>query len=268
MPDSQIIDTVFHLMHALILSSARMIGLFSILPLFSRQILPGLMRSVFIITLAFSVVPLVYDHVHNLAPGEGGVWRTLLLSSKELLIGILMGYIGALIFWAVEGAGFLIDNQRGASMASSMDPLSGNRTSPLGMLLFQGFLTYFVSIGGISLILSGLYWSYSIWPVFSFTPTILLPDGVFFIERLDWLMRVAFILCSPIMIAMFLTELAIGLVGRFTPQLNVFFISMPLKSAVAMGLLAVYTNLIFHYSDSDILALGRIDRILAPIIAP
>lgn len=257
------INIVLTSMHALVFASARLIAMFSVLPLFSQQMLPGLVRSVFLLTLSFTLVPIVHADMQALQPSA---LETLLITAKESFIGIVMGMIGASLFWAVEGAGFLIDNQRGASLASIVDPLSGNQTSPMGLFLLQAFLTYFVAIGGITILLGGLYASYEIWPVFSFMPDISLDRSVIFIERLDWLMRTAFILCAPVMIAMFLTELAVGLIGRFTPQLNVFFISMPLKSAVAMALLALYVTLIFRYFDGDITALGHIDDTVKRII--
>ena len=87
--------------------------------------------------------------VHGSLPAEPlGVWRILGLVLKEGLIGSLMGFTFVIIFHAVQAAGFFIDNQRGSTMASSIDPLLGGQTSPVGMLLMFGVLI-FVLLAGI-----------------------------------------------------------------------------------------------------------------------
>jgi succinate dehydrogenase cytochrome b556 subunit len=62
----------------------------------------------------------------------------ILLLGKEAIIGLVLGYVAAIPFWTMEAIGFVVDNQRGASMAATVNPMTGHDTSPLGMLVLFG----------------------------------------------------------------------------------------------------------------------------------
>lgn len=70
-------------------------------------------------------------------------------------------------------------------------------------------------------------------------------------------MRLAILLSAPVMFAMFLAEIGLALVSRFVPQLQVFFLAMPIKSGLAMFILAIYTVLLFDYAYEDIKTVGE-----------
>jgi type III secretion protein T len=96
-----------------------------------------------------------------------------------------------------------------------------------------------------------LYASYVTWPVTSFYPDWLNSDApLFFIKQMDILITLTVIFSAPAIIAMFLSEFGLGLISRFSPQLNVFFLAMPIKSAVAIAVLMIYlTTLIGLFGD-------------------
>jgi type III secretion protein T len=148
----------------------------------------------------------------------------------------------------VQAAGTLIDNQRGAAIASSIDPLQGHEAAPLGLLFSQAFITYFFSIGGFLIITMLLYRSYVIWPI-----TEMIPIGTPEFPRLilgvlDLGMKLAFILAAPIIAIMFIAEFALAMVSRFAPQVQVFILAMPIKSALAMIVLLFYMPLMFSFA--------------------
>ncbi|QIK39144.1 hypothetical protein GWK36_06990 [Caldichromatium japonicum] len=74
--------------------------------------------------------------------------KALALLGKEVFIGLMLGFSAAIPFWIADGVGYFIDNQRGTTMASSIDSMTGVQTSPL----FVG--------GGAVVFLSALYESY------------------------------------------------------------------------------------------------------------
>ena len=65
----------------------------------------------------------------------------------------------------------------------------------------------------------------------------------FFFEAI----KTAMLLAAPMLIALFLSEFGLGLINRFAPQLNVFFLSMPIKSAVAVLILIFYFRFFISY---------------------
>src|SRR5690606_23099764 len=213
---------------AFLLSLPRVVALFAMFPFLGRSSLPGMVQIGVMMSLVLVLQPTVYATM----PAEplSGL-RMLGLTLKEGLIGMLIGLAFLVIFPAVEAAGFFIDTQHGSTMASSVDPLLGGQTSPLGMLLTQTFVVHFFVTGGFLTMLGVLYASYEVMPVATFVPR-LPPDGALFImQQLDRLVRIAFVLAAPVFAAMFLAEVGVALVSRFAPQLNVFFLSMPIKSA-------------------------------------
>jgi len=225
------------------LTMPRLLATFSLLPFFSTQVIPGMLRMGVAISLSLIMVPMVAYQVSGMS--IGGV-TLLVIVAKEVIIGVLLGYPLAALFWAIEGIGFYIDNQRGSAMASSADPLTGSEATPLGILFTQAFTVYFMKSGAFLLLLGVFYRTYTIWPVADFVPSLGGAAGpLFYLDVLDRLLRTIIVLSAPIIISMFLAEFALALVSRFAPQMNVFFLAMPIKSALATFMLIVYAPLLF-----------------------
>ncbi len=132
-------------------------------------------------------------------------------------------------------------------MASVFDPLYGESTSPLGMLFLQLVTVLFFATGGFLVFLQGIFEGYRLWPVFEFFPRIGNNLPLFFLGKVDQLMRTDVLIAAPILIAIFLVDLSLGMVNRFVPQLNVFFLSMPVKSGVASFLFVLSLTVIVSY---------------------
>ena len=131
----------------MLLSMTRILAAFTIMPLMGAQVMGGrMLKNGVALSLAVFILP-VTQHDYELSNVEGFALMGVLL--KEIFIGMILGFGVSIIFWGVEAVGFFIDNQRGATMASSLNPLSGSQASPLGILLTQAVNTVFFSSGGI-----------------------------------------------------------------------------------------------------------------------
>ena len=151
-----------------------------------------------------------------------------------------------------------MDNQRGASIASTLNPLTGNDSSPMGIMFYQAFIVFFLISGGFSLLLGVLYDSFGYWSVTEWSPR-LSPESIpLMLKQLDQLMHMAVLLAAPVLVAMFLSEFGLALVSRFAPQLQVFFMAMPIKSALAVLVLMLYASTLFEYGKDEILAIVRL----------
>lgn len=206
---------------------------------------PRLARNVAILVIAMPITPALLPY-SGMFVGQVGPFIAFFF--KEFALGFLLGYFVFWLFWAVQAAGALIDNQRGAAIASSIDPLQGHESSPLGLLFSQAFITYFFSVGGFLIITAQLYRSYAIWPVTEMIPITVEAFPALIFEVLDVGMRLAFILAAPVVAIMFLAEFALALVSRFAPQVQVFILAMPIKSALAILILIFYIPLLMDYS--------------------
>lgn len=240
---------------ALALTQPRILAIFIVLPLLNSQIVPSLVRFGIAGVLGLMVMPLVQAEI-ALANFSVGEWIAVIL--KEAFVGFVIGYIAAIPFWIFEAIGFLVDNQRGASIASTLNPLTGNDSSPLGILFNQAFMVYFLVCGGCTVLLGVVFDSFSYWSVTTWFPHLTTDTAVAMLRQLDYLMRMAVLLAAPILVAMFLAELGLALVSRFVPQLQVFFMAMPIKSALAMLVMMLYAATLFDYAQTPLASIKGI----------
>lgn len=221
---------------ALACAQPRTIAMLAALPIFHPQMVPGMLRLGVAAGVTLLVAPTLVPYVQANQSGA----QLLVMLCKEAFVGFVLGFLLAVPFWAFEAVGFLVDNQRGASIASTLNPLTGNDSSPLGILFNQAFIVFFLVSGGFLLILGLLYDSFRLWPVFQWMPTLNADTVPLLLAQLDRLMTLCMLYAAPVVVAMFLAELGLALVSRFVPQLQVFFLAMPIKSALALMVLVVY----------------------------
>lgn len=240
-------DTQDFLM-ALSYAQPRTLALFAALPIFNAQLIPGMLRLGIAAALSALVAPLLVPAVH----AHVSETMLLLVLCKEAFVGFALGYALAIPFWAFEAVGFLIDNQRGASISATLNPLTGNDSSPLGILFNQAFIVFFFVCGGFLLVLGVLYDSFRLWPVFDWAPR-LQPETIpLLLAQLDRLVSLAMLYGAPAIVAMFLAELGLALVSRFVPSLQVFFLAMPIKSALSVLVLILYGATLFDQGRDSI----------------
>lgn len=221
----------------------RFLAVFTMLPLLTREALPLTLRLAVIGSFAMFMAPTLVEGV----PLHKEVHTVLGVIAKEFLIGTALGFVLAIPLWALEAMGDLCDAQRGATIAQTLNPLTGHETAPLGQLFSQAGVTFLFVIGGFLLVLGVVYDSYGIWPVFGWWPRFAPDSTRLALELLDQFMRLTILLAAPAIFAMFLAEAGMALVSRFVPQLQVFFLAMPVKSAVAIIVFIIYGVTLFDY---------------------
>lgn len=231
----------------------RLLAMFSLIPMLSRQSLPGVLRVGVSGCIALLVVPLLQEPA---MAAERSAAMTILIVLKEMLIGAIIGFIAVIPFWAFESMGAIVDMQRGANLAEVFNPLSQQETSPLGQMFSQAAVTFLFVTGGFAALLRAVYDSYRIWPVFQWRPVFSVASPDLLLGQLDRLTSLAVLWGAPVICIMFLAELGLGLVSRFAPQLQVFFMAMPVKSALGVFTLAVYVTTLFEYADGEMRNLG------------
>ena len=252
---------------AAVLGMARIGGAFAVCPALADSMIPGVARRAAVLGFSCLVIPFIKA---GMPPGEPNVGMFALLAVKEAFIGFLLGFFAAVPFWIAENVGNFIDNQRGATMGEVYSPLSGAQVSTTGIFFTQIVSTLFFVGGAVLVFLGALYASYSLWPVFP-APSAsgaANPLGIAFASNapiqilgaVDSMLRVTVIISAPVIIIMFLATLGLGFVNRTAPQLNVFFLSMPVKSALGIAMLAVYLPFIM-----DMLMYDKESAILVPV---
>lgn len=250
------IDDLKDWFYILSMGMPRIVSMFTVLPMLHKRNLGGAMiRN----GIAMCLVLFMHPMLSEAKPDEAfSIYDTGGIVIKEAFIGAIMGFVLAIPFWALESAGFFIDNQRGASMASTLNPFSGAETSPLGILFTQAFIALIMTSGLFLLILESLMMTYKVWPVFSYFPQINQEATTFFLGQFDLIIQLAMWLSAPVIIAMFITEFGIALISRAAPQLNVFILAMPIKSAVAAAILVVYVGTIMELARKHMMSIPQL----------
>lgn len=237
----------------------RFLGIFMITPFLGANLIPAFIRNGIVVGLSLIILPLIIQDIHQYSFTDTYIWMILI---KEIFIGLVCGFLVAIFLYAVQSAGFFIDNQRGAAIASTVDPLLGQQTSPLGIFLSQLVVVYFFTSGLFLVFIGALYRSYVLWPIFSFFPDMSFFKTEFFMQQTDLIFFLALMFAGPAIIAMFLSELGLAMISRFAPQLNVFFLSMPVKSGVAMFILVIYMPFLLSYIQNASIIIENIFAVL------
>lgn len=228
-----------------------MAAIFSMIPFFGKKNVMGMARNAWLFGLGVFTYPIL---VRQLATPEIGIGVLVVLVSKEVLIGVILGFLAGFLFYVVEGVGNLIDMQRGASAASLFSAFNESQTTVMADFFVQLVLLLFFLSGGFLYFLRLVYQSYIVWPVFNFIPTFSGSLAAYFVRFLTDYANIVFALVGPILLTLFLAEFGLGMVNRFAPQLNVFFLSMGIKSGLSSlflmlfmyFLLGFFTNFFFQ----------------------
>jgi type III secretion protein T len=248
---------------ALLLTLPRIYAFLSASQLLSAGAVPGLPRTAAILSLAIIAVPINLDYA---AAFDRSAHALFLFFAKEYIIGFIAGYLVGWMFWVVQATGGLIDSQRGAAIASAIDPLQGEEASSLGNLFSQAFLTYIFTTGAFLLVLGILYKSYVLWPATRAVPIISDVFPTMMLGLLDNAMRLVFVIAAPILAVMFLAEFSLALISRFSPQVQVFVLAMPIKSILAIFVLIFYVPTFMPFSERQFVTfetyIGRLYQIL------
>jgi type III secretion protein T len=217
------------------LSVTRLAVAFILLPMFTQESLPPLVRNSLFVALAVMTLAI---QPQSGAPALDAVgW--VVLFAKEAFIGLAIGLFASTVLWAVEAAGMLIDAKAGTQLAQIVDPINGQQTSQTGQFLARLAAYVFMASGGFMFMVGALLESFAVWPVTAPMPA--LRPGAFgvFESEFGRLMLLATMIAAPVVVILFVLEAALGLMNRYAPSLNLLAIALPLKALTAVVLVAV-----------------------------
>jgi flagellar biosynthetic protein FliR len=220
-----------------ILVLSRVSPLFVLAPVFSSRMLPMRARSVAAVALSFGLAPFAL-HGHHVPVDVmelGG------LVMKELLVGFAYAFALGAVFAAVSVAGGLLDTAMGFSFGSLIDPITGSQSQILSQLYAMVGVLVFIAIDGDHWMIEGLARSYELVPIDKLPSINALVGGAD--KAFVSIFASALQLAAPVLLAVIITDAAMGLVSRVMPQLNVFAVGFPAK--IAVGLLVMGVSLPF-----------------------
>jgi len=252
----EIIDTVSDYFLAMGLTMPRIMGVVMVVPIFTQLGLTGLLRTGFVIALAFPLLPYTIDAMQTFGDLGSGHFAAVVL--KEGFIGLLIGFMFGLPFWGIQSAGDIADFQRGLMGAEIGDASQTSEASITATFLLLIMIVLFIVAGGMVVIVETIYRSHLIWPILDLTPKLSTDSATLFLRALDDLMRLAFVVGGPVIIAMFLGDAVLAAITRFAPQLNVFVLSMGVKCAIFVAFMPIYAVFILDYMGQAFVPLHEV----------
>jgi flagellar biosynthesis protein FliR len=163
-----------------------------------------------------------------------------LLVARELLIGAVLALVVSLAFRAAEAAGWLADAVRGANVAEVLLPTADERASPLGALYALVACVVFLEIGGVARLCEALARSYQAVPIGGLvTAGGAVRAAAVVIAASAKLLEAALALAAPVLVAVWATDLTLGMLARAVPELPAYFIGLPLKGLLGLGVVLV-----------------------------
>lgn len=215
---------------ALLLIIVRATCFFLMLPLFSYRTIPTNHK----IGLGFFLALLIFLSMDVPELTVDGTFYLLIV--KEALVGLFIGFLAYMLFSAIQIAGGFIDFQMGFAIANVIDPQTGTQSPLTGQYLYTIALFFLLTVNGHHLLLDGIYYSYRFIPLEQ--AWISFGDGgimEFLTKSFGLMFAVAFQMSMPVVGTIFLVDVALGIVARTVPQLNIFVVGVPVK--IISGLL-------------------------------
>jgi flagellar biosynthesis protein FliR len=221
---------------------SRVAGIFSAIPVFGGKRLPIRIRVVTIVAITLVCFPVL-----ALTPPSGmpsDTFTLVFLALRELMIGLTMAFITQIIFSAIEFSGQIIGIQMGFSISSIIDPTNGVQAQVMAVMQSLLATLLFLSLNIHHLFIRTIVDSFRIIPLGAWN---LNGELVLFLVRATSDVFVLGVrLAAPVMVALLLTSVTLGIMARAFPQMNVFMISLPLNVGIGFIVLGLTLTIFFH----------------------
>ncbi|MDY7578307.1 flagellar biosynthetic protein FliR [Herbaspirillum sp. RTI4] len=211
----------------------RILGLLALAPPFGNSTVPMQVKLLLGVALTLIISPTIA----SFPAIEPGSMAGLLIMAQQFLIGLSMGMAMRIVFAAVEGAGEMISSTMGLGFAVFFDPSTQGRTSAISQVIALLATLVFLSINGHLVLLATLANSFQTLPISAAPVTaegfhqLALWGGLVFSMGLQ--------LSLPVLVALLITNMALGILTRAAPQLNLFGVGFPITLSAGFTLIAL-----------------------------
>jgi len=212
---------------------ARILGLLAMAPVFNNAGLPTRIRLLIGLAIAFALAPALPP----MPAIPAGSWLGLTVLAQQTLIGVLIGFTLRIVFSAVDIAGELIGLQMGLSFAIFYDPQNAGQTPVLSEFLGLLATLMFLAMNGHLLALSVLAESFQLLPV-SATPFSAQSFHAV-VSSAATVFAAGLLLSLPLIAALLITNIAMGVLSRVAPQLNLFAVGFPVTMIAGFTVLMI-----------------------------
>ncbi len=218
----------------LVLIFMRIISAFMASPIWGNRSIPTLAKVSFAIFVSYVLLYTV-DRPEGLLPID--LYYISLLAIREIVTGLVIGFSINLVFYGVNFAGTFIGFDMGLMMAQTMNPLEETQSNALGQFVYYAAVLVFFIINGHHFLFKGLTLSYQLIPIGGYTVKnevyellVIYSAGIF---------GIAVKIAAPFLVSYLLIHIGEGIISRVIPQMQVFFVTQPLKLGIGFLMLAM-----------------------------
>lgn len=227
-------DIILNRIDVFLLVFVRMTGLFVVSPIFGRRNLPTYFKIGFAFMLAIIIVNVVNVVEFNY---NNNIYSYLFSAIKEFIVGLSIGFISYLVFSAIYLAGQLIDMQIGFGMVNVLDPVSNIQVPITSNFYFILSMLTFLAVNGQQMLIKAVLESYDYVKLGGALLNQEIYESV--IRIFGGMFITGFKIAAPITAAILISDVALGILAKTIPQLNVFVVGMPLKILLGIVVMMV-----------------------------
>jgi len=215
---------------------ARVLAFVSTAPFFGNFAIPQRIRLLLGLAIGFGILPLVTT-VPAVEPASGvGLW----LLAREISVGVAMGMVMRIVFAAINMAGEQIGFQMGLGFAVFYDPQSTAQTPVIAQYLSILTMLVFLAVNGHLMMIATLAQSFQAIPIGPAALPVAAWSNI--VNFGSTIFSAGLLLSLPVTIALLITNLALGVLNRVAPQLNLFAIGFPITIVGGFVILLVSLN--------------------------
>ncbi len=216
-------------------------------PFFGNRIIPVVTKLFISMVISYIIfLSTDFSEIKDVPTG----WLLLIYSLKEVVTGLIIGFALQFVFFGVSYAGTLIGFDIGLNLAEVFNPTEEVNSNVIGELLYYSALLIFLLINGHHYLIRALQQSFSILSIgiFSF------PESLYqtMIKLAGSVFVIAVKIATPIIVSFFLINIAEGIISRMIPNMQVFFVTQPLKIGLGLFMLGLISP-VFVYMIKNLL---------------
>jgi len=214
---------------------ARITSMIVVAPVFGHLTIPLQVKAALGLFLSFVLFPMVSATGPQV---DVPMMALVVMALQEIATGALIGFAAGLMFAGIRYAGEIVSLHMGLSFANILDPDTNQNNPVIGQFLYLTTILIFLTINGHHFLIEALYLSYSGVPLgtFTFAPSV----SHELIRMVGMVFVVGVKFAAPVLVAIFLNNIAMGILARVMPQMNIFSISFSLN--IGVGLLVLMTT--------------------------
>jgi flagellar biosynthesis protein FliR len=215
----------------------RWAGMIILAPVFGARGVPGLVK----LSLAGSFTVVVYPLIFASAPTiPNELLPYIAVVVKEVLVGLVIGYVIYMLTAVLQGAGQLIDFQMGFTMGSAIDPVYGVQSPMMGNFQMVLATMLLLATNSHHYLVAAMVKSYAYIPI---NPLNSPSNYLYYVTLVSHVFSLAVQISLPVFGALLVSDIGVGLLIRTVPQFNIFSVVFPVK--IIFGLIILFLSVPF-----------------------